>query len=86
MLDATLAAKLEQDRTAVDFHMPVTQGGQAIGAVVPRVLGIADTDQRRIEQGDDRGHDLVATETWCCQQGFQLLAQLRQGQAEIPQA
>ncbi|MOA65504.1 hypothetical protein D3C78_1919130 [compost metagenome] len=66
--------------------MPVAQGGQAIGAVVPGVLGIADTDQRRVEQGDDRGHDLVAAETRRRQQGFQLFAQLRQGQAEIPQA
>ncbi|MNF74345.1 hypothetical protein D3C84_563750 [compost metagenome] len=83
---AAFAAELELDRTAVDLHMSATQGGQAVGAVVPCVLSVADSDQRGIQQGDDGGHDFVAAEAWRGQQRFQLLAQFRQGLAEISQA
>ncbi|MNT50651.1 hypothetical protein D3C72_1875810 [compost metagenome] len=62
MFDTAFTAKLEADRTAVDLNMTAAQGGQAIGAVVPCILAVADANQGRIEQGDDRGHDFVATE------------------------
>ncbi|MNQ72160.1 hypothetical protein D3C85_868570 [compost metagenome] len=66
--------------------MAAAQGRQAVGAVVPGILAVADTDQRRVQQGDDRGHDFVATESRCRQFGFKSLTQFRQGQPELTQA
>src|SRR3546814_18981175 len=57
---AALRPKLEDQFRAVDVDMPVPPRGQAEGAVVAGVFVVADADQRRIEQANDRGEDLFA--------------------------
>src|SRR4029453_19210718 len=46
MLDAVLAAELEADGRTVDPRVLVAHGGQAERLVVPRVLLVADANQR----------------------------------------
>src|SRR3546814_2673514 len=57
---AALRPKLEDQFRAVDVDMPVPHRGQAEGAVVAGVFVVADADQRRLEQANDRGEDLFA--------------------------
>ncbi|MNN74447.1 hypothetical protein D3C81_1906480 [compost metagenome] len=58
--------------------MAIAQGGQAVGAVVAGILGVADPDQGAVEQGDHQGHDLVSVEGGPGQVRVDLLAHLGQ--------
>ncbi len=78
MFDAALAAKLEGDLAAVDLDMAVAQGGEPVGAIVPRVLSVADSNQGGIQQRNHGGHDLVSIEPRRAQVRIELLAQTRQ--------
>ena len=60
VLLAALAAEAEAQRRAVDLDVAVAQGGQAERVVGPRVLLVADADQRRLEQAHDRRQHLLA--------------------------
>lgn len=78
VLDAALALEAEPDATAVHVHVPGTQGGQAVGAVVAGVAVVADADQGGVEQRNRQGHHLVATEAGQAQLGVDVPAQPRQ--------
>lgn len=86
VLDAALALEAEPDATAVHVHVPGTQGGQAVGAVVAGVAVVADADQGGVEQRNRQGHHLVATEAGQAQLGVDVPAQPRQRLAEAQQA
>ena len=86
VLDAALALEAEPDATAVHVHVPGTQGGQTVGAVVAGVAVVADADQGGVEQRNRQGHHLVATEAGQAQLGVDVPAQPRQRLAEAQQA
>src|SRR5207302_1824320 len=57
--NAALALEQKADRGPLDVDVPVTQRGQAEGVVLLRVLLVADPRECRLEQPDDRRHDLL---------------------------
>ena len=60
VLLAGLAAEPEPDRGPVDRGVAVLERRQAERPVEPRVLVVADPDERQLEQPDDRRQDLLA--------------------------
>jgi hypothetical protein len=57
---SALALKLEADFGAFDPDMAVAQRRQAVAAVAPRIISVADADQRRFEQMDRRRQNFFA--------------------------
>ena len=82
VLHPALAAEVEGDGVAMHLGVPVAQRGKAIGLVALGILGVADPDQGRVEQADDRGHDLFPTEAAAGEILFHPLPQLGQGLPE----
>src|SRR5262245_4904804 len=54
-----LPAKLEAKGRAVDCNVARVQRRQAERTVRRRILGVADADERRLEQSHHRRHDLL---------------------------
>ncbi len=82
VLHAALATEVEGDGVAMDFGVPVAQGGKAVGLVALGVLGIANADEGGIQQADDRSHDLFPAQASPGEILFHALAQLGQGLTE----
>ncbi|ANH67563.1 hypothetical protein ABE85_08285 [Mitsuaria sp. 7] len=59
---AALAGEAQQQRVALDLHMPAQQGAQAVGAVAARVLAMADAHPGAVEQADQRRDDALAVD------------------------
>ena len=66
VLAAGLAAEPEADRRAGHARVAGLEGRQAERAVEPRVLVVADPDERRLQEPDDRRQDLLARQTRRC--------------------
>jgi hypothetical protein len=60
VLLAALAREAKPQLRAVDVHVPRAHGREPERAVGPRILLVADTDQRRLQQPHDGGQDLFA--------------------------
>ena len=75
---AAFAAELELDRAAVDLDMMMANGGQAEALVVARVLGIADPDERGLEQTHHGRQHPLARQAWAAQVGIHARPDLRQ--------
>ena len=86
MLDAALAAEVEADGAAADIDMTVAQGGEAVGAVLLGVAGVADADQGFVQKVDHGGQDFLAAVFGFGEVLLQGFAQGGQGFAEREQA
>src|SRR5207248_10508528 len=53
---AALAAEAEVDVATLDPDVPVAQGRQPEALVAPRVLAVADPEQRQVHQSHNGGH------------------------------
>jgi hypothetical protein len=61
MFDPALALEGEGQGRSIDLEVPLVEGGQAIGAILPGVFGVADPDQADLQQAHGRGQNLLAT-------------------------
>src|SRR4051794_39794375 len=82
MLLAALAPKLEAQGGAVDVHVLVAQGGEPKGVVLFGVLLVADPDEGRLQQLDDRGEHLLPPQAALRHVLLEPLADPGQGLAE----
>ena len=60
VFDTALATEVKANRAALYLDVTVAQGGQAIGAIFPRVTGVADPDQGVVQQHDHGGQHFLA--------------------------
>src|SRR5438105_13612072 len=61
VIGAALAGKAQHQLSIADkVHMAVAQRGQSVTVIVSCVLGIADTQPRRVEQADDDREHLIS--------------------------
>src|SRR3954452_10216319 len=82
MLLAALAPELEAQGGAVDVHVLVAQGGEPKGVVLFGVLLVADPDEGRLQQLDDRGEHLLPPQAALRHVLLEPLADPGQGLAE----
>ena len=57
-----LAAEPQAHGATADFCMAAAERGQAEGSVLPRVLVVADTDERLLHELHNRGHHLFVAQ------------------------
>ena len=82
---ARLALEPEAQARSLDADVPVAEGGEAEALVVAGVGGVADADQRGVEQPDDGGDHLLAPEPAAAEIGLDGAAQPRQRAGEVDQ-
>ena len=75
---AGLALELEPQCDSLDSDVAAEQRRQAIAAVLPRIVVVADADERRVEKVDHRRQNLVARQSGAAPIGFDLAAKRRQ--------
>ncbi len=81
--DAGLAAKVEIQLRAGNFHVPVFHRRQSDGAVLLGVFLVADTDQRLLQKCDNGGKHLLPRQAGQAQIAAQTCPQTGQGGAEL---
>ncbi len=86
MFDLALAAEFEPHGRAVDLRVLLTQRREAERLVVPRILLVADANERLLEQLHDGGKDLFARQAGAAHVGGRARANARQGLSERDQA
>src|SRR5581483_3686058 len=82
VLDAGLAAEAEPHAGAPHFGVVVADGGEAVGAVLPRVLGVAHAGVGGLQEADHGGEDLLARDAGEVQVAGDAGADARQRLAE----
>src|SRR4051812_45866995 len=75
---AALALEFEAERVAADRHVLIAQRGQPKTAVLPRVVGVADTEQRQVEQANHGGQHFLPRQTSAAQVAVDLAPELWQ--------
>ncbi len=71
-----LPRKEKRSRSPSHLHVAPAQRGEAVGAVLARVLVVADADQRAVEQAHHGGEQLLAAEVLAAQVALDVLAQV----------
>ena len=74
VLDAALAVEHEGDLCAGDVRVLVPERREPVGAVLLRVLLVADADERGLQELGDGGEDLLARDAGEREIGVDLLA------------
>jgi len=80
---AAFRAKVERHSLAAHLYVMIPERRQAVRMIRPRVLVVADTDQRLLEQADDGGEDALAGERRPFHVGRHPAANARQRRAEL---
>src|SRR5204863_3109945 len=86
VIDSALAAEAEQQLRALHLDVTLAQRREAEGAVLARVLVVADADQRLVEQHHHGSEDLAPREIARAQIALHALANLGEGLAELEHA
>ena len=82
---AAFGAKMKMDRLSPHVRMPILHRRQAKGMILPRIFVVADSYQRRFEQPDDGGQNLLARQPGAAQIAAHAPANPRQRLAELQQ-
>src|SRR5687767_7400401 len=64
MRPTPFSAKLEMCSIAVEGDVPIAERGKPKAIVIPRVLGVADSQSRRVQQRDHGRQDLLPRQPW----------------------